>query len=297
MANGAKAIEIALPGSVREARPWGVALWEFMKKKPLGAAGGFLVILLVLTSIFADTLATHNPMRTSSQVLAPPSAEFLLGSDNLGRDLWSRLIYGSRISLVVGVGATLLGAVVGGLVGLLSGYVGGKTDLLIQRLMDVMQALPILVLALVMAAALGASLFNTIFAISVVIAPRAARVVRSSVLSIREFPYIEAAFSVGMGHLRVAFRHVLQYVRPLHRARHRPARRRHPDRGGPVVPGPGCPRAYPSWGRMLSIAAASTRRERPGWSSSPASPSALPSSANLLGDALRDTLDPRARKV
>jgi oligopeptide transport permease C-like protein len=74
MANGAKAIEIALPGSVREARPWGAALWEFMKKKPLGAAGGFLVILLILTSIFADTLATHNPMRTSSQVLAPPSA-------------------------------------------------------------------------------------------------------------------------------------------------------------------------------------------------------------------------------
>ena len=82
MANGAKAIEIALPGSARDARPWAATLWDFMKKKPLGAAGGFLVIALVLTSIFADTLATHNPMRTSSQVLAPPSADFLLGSDN-----------------------------------------------------------------------------------------------------------------------------------------------------------------------------------------------------------------------
>jgi len=297
MANGAKAIEIALPGSVRETRPWAATLWDFVKKKPLGAAGGLLVIALVLTSIFADALATHNPTRTSSQVLAPPSAEFLLGSDNLGRDLWSRLVYGSRISLVVGVGATLLGAVVGGLVGLLSGYVGGKTDLLIQRLMDVMQALPILILALVMAAALGASLFNTIFAISVVIAPRAARVVRSSVLSIREFPYIESAFSLGMGHLRVAFRHVL------------------PNTFGPFIVlvtaqlggailteaalsflGLGVPEPYPSWGRMLSIAAAEYAQKAPWLVIFPGVAISLAVfGTNLLGDALRDTLDPRLR--
>jgi len=297
MANGANAIDIALPGSVRTERPRVAALWHFVKKKPLGAAGGFLVFLLVLTAVFAEPLATHNPVRTSSQVLASPSSEFWLGSDNLGRDLWSRLIYGSRISLVVGLASTLLGAVVGGLIGLLSGYLGGRTDLVIQRLMDIMQALPILVLALVMAAALGPSLFNTIIAISVVIAPRAARVVRSSVLSIREFTYIESARALGVRHLRIALRHSL------------------PNAFGPFIVlvtaqlggailaeaalsflGLGVPEPYPSWGRMLSIAAAEYAQKAPWLVIFPGVAISLAVfGTNLLGDALRDTLDPRLR--
>lgn len=292
------AIEIALPpGAVPAPRRRRAALWEFARKKPLGAAGGLLVLVLVFTALFAEALATHNPVRTSSQVLAPPSAEFWLGSDNLGRDLWSRLIYGSRISLAVGLASTLLGAVVGGLVGLVSGYVGGRTDLVIQRLMDVMQALPILVLALVLAAALGPSLTNTVIAISVVIAPRAARVVRSSVLSIREFPYIESAFALGVGHVRVALRHVL------------------PNTFGPFIVlvtaqlggailaeaalsflGLGVPEPFPSWGRMLSIAAAEYAQKAPWLVIFPGvAISVAVFGTNLLGDALRDTLDPRLR--
>ncbi len=297
MANGVEAIELALPRPAPARRSWPAALRRFARKKPLGAAGGLLVAGLLLSAVFAEVLATHNPVRTSNSVLAAPGAEFLLGTDNLGRDLWSRVVYGSRISLVVGLASTLLGAVVGGLIGLLSGYVGGRLDLVIQRLMDVMQALPILVLALVLAAALGPSLVNTILAISVVIAPRAARVVRSSVLSIREFPFIESAFALGVGHLRVAFRHVL------------------PNTFGPFIVlvtaqlggailaeaalsflGLGVPEPYPSWGRMLSIAAAEYAQKAPWLVVFPGIAISLAVfGTNLLGDALRDTLDPRLR--
>jgi peptide/nickel transport system permease protein len=283
----------ALPGE----RGWGGAFWLFVKKNPLGAAGGLLILLLILAAVLGDVLATHNPIRTSNRVLVAPGAEFWLGTDNLGRDLWSRVVYGSRISLLVGVASTLLGAVTGGLVGLVSGYVGGKTDLIAQRVMDIMQALPILVLALVMAAALGPSLVNTIIAISVVIAPRAARVVRASVLAIREFIYIEAAHALGGGHARVAFRHIL------------------PNTFGPFVVlitaqlggailaeaalsflGLGVPEPYPSWGRMLSIAAAEYATKAPWLVIYPGVAISLAVfGTNLLGDALRDTLDPRLR--
>jgi peptide/nickel transport system permease protein len=256
------------------------------------------MFLLVITAVFAEVIATHDPVRTdSAHTLAAPSAEFLLGTDNLGRDLYSRVVHGSRISLIVGLASTLLGAVVGGLVGLLSGYIGGKTDLLSQRVMDIMQGLPILVLALIMAAALGPSLENAILAISVPIIPFAGRVIRSNVLAIREFAYIEAARALGVGHLRIAFRHIL------------------PNTIGPFIVlitaqlggailveaalsflGLGIPEPYPSWGRMLSIAAAEYAQKAPWlviWPGIAISLAVF--GTNLLGDALRDTLDPRLR--
>jgi peptide/nickel transport system permease protein len=291
------AIQVAVPERLPRERTWGNAFWLFVRKNPLGAAGGLLMLLLILMALFAGVLATHNPVRTSSRVLVPPGADFWLGTDNLGRDLWSRVVHGSRISLLVGLTSTLLGAVVGGLVGLLSGYVGGKTDLVSQRLMDIMQALPILVLALVMAAALGPSLTNTIIAISVVIVPRAARLIRSSVLAIREFAYIEAARALGVSHVRVAIQHVL------------------PNTIGPFIVlvtaqvggailveaalsflGLGIPEPYPSWGRMLSIAAAEYANKAPWLVIYPGLAISLAVfGTNLLGDALRDTLDPRLR--
>lgn len=299
MANATRTIEVAVPRTLppREWQ-WGVALWRFIRKKPLGAAGGFLMVLLVLTAIFAEVLATHDPIRTdSAHTLAPPGSEFWLGTDNLGRDLYSRVVHGARISLAVGLASTLLGAVLGGLVGLLSGYIGGKTDLLSQRVMDIMQGLPILVLALVLAAALGPSLENAIIAISVPIIPRAARVIRSSVLAIREFAYIEAARALGVGHMRIAFLHIL------------------PNTIGPFIVlitaqfggailveaalsflGLGIPEPYPSWGRMLSIAAAEYAQKAPWlviWPGIAISLAVF--GTNLLGDALRDTLDPRLR--
>ena len=292
-----RTLDVPLHDALPEAHGWGRALGLFIRKNPLGAAGALLAILLIVAAIFADVLATHNPIRTSSRVLVAPGSEFWLGTDNLGRDLWSRLVYGSRISLLVGIASTLLGAVAGGLVGLVSGYMGGKTDLVAQRLMDIMQALPILVLALVMAAALGPSLTNTIIAISVVIAPRAARVVRASVLAIREFVYVESARALGARHARIALRHVL------------------PNTFGPFVVlvtaqlggailaeaalsflGLGIPEPYPSWGRMLSIAAAEYARKAPWLVIYPGLAISFDVfGTNLLGDALRDTLDPRLR--
>ena len=290
-------VDLALPDALPRAPSRAEAFWRFGRKNPLGAIGGLLVLVLLVAALFADAIATHNPVRTSSQVLAAPGVDFWLGSDNLGRDLYSRVVHGARISLVVGLASTLLGAVVGGLVGLLSGYVGGKTDLIAQRVMDVMQALPILVLALVLAAALGPSLTNTVIAISVVIAPRAARVVRASVLAIREFVYVESARALGVSHARVAFRHIL------------------PNTFGPFIVlvtaqlggailaeaalsflGLGVPEPYPSWGRMLSIAAAEYAQKAPWLVIYPGLAISLAVfGTNLLGDALRDTLDPRLR--
>ena len=291
------AFDLALPETSVAARGRWAALGRFVRKNPLGAVGGVLMVAMVVAALGADLLATHNPVRTSSQVLAPPGSDFWLGSDNLGRDLYSRVVHGSRISLAVGIASTLLGGVLGGLLGLLSGYLGGRTDLLLQRVMDVMQALPILVLALVLAAALGPSLTNTIIAISVVIVPRAARVVRASVLSIREFVYVESARALGVGHARVAFRHIL------------------PNTFGPFIVlltaqlggailveaalsflGLGVPEPYPSWGRMLSIAAAEYAHKAPWLVIYPGLAISLAVfGTNLLGDALRDSLDPRLR--
>ena len=290
-------IGLAIPEALPRQRGRVAAFGLFVRKNPLGAAGGLLVLLLLVAALFADVFATHNPVRTSNHVLVAPGAEFWLGSDNLGRDLYSRVVHGARISLVVGLTSTLMGAVTGGLVGLVSGYVGGKTDLIAQRVMDIMQALPILVLALVLTAALGPSLTNTVIAISVVIAPRAARVVRASVLAIREFVYVESARALGVGHARVAWRHIL------------------PNTFGPFIVlvtaqlggailaeaalsflGLGVPEPYPSWGRMLSIAAAEYAQKAPWLVIYPGLAISLAVfGTNLLGDALRDTLDPRLR--
>jgi peptide/nickel transport system permease protein len=291
------AFDLAIPEPSVATRSRRAALGRFVRKNPLGAVGGVLILVMVAAALGADLLATHNPVRTSSQVLVAPGSDFWLGSDNLGRDLYSRIVHGSRISLAVGIASTLLGGVVGGLLGLISGYLGGRTDLLLQRLMDVMQALPILVLALVLAAALGPSLTNTIVAISVVIVPRAARVVRASVLSIREFVYVESARALGVGHARVALRHIL------------------PNTFGPFIVlltaqlggailveaalsflGLGVPEPYPSWGRMLSIAAAEYAHKAPWLVIYPGLAISLAVfGTNLLGDALRDSLDPRLR--
>lgn len=285
---------------VPTARPDGVLsmLYRFCRKKPLGAVGAAVMLAVLLVGVFAAPLATHDPIATSAAAtLAPPNSEHWLGTDHLGRDTYSRLIFGTRVSLIVGVASTLLGSFLGGVIGLLSGYFGGTLDLVIQRLLDILQGLPLLVLALVMAAALGPSIPNVVVAISIPIMPRAARVIRASVLSIREMQYVEAARALGLQHLRIAFRHVM------------------PNTVGPFIVlmtaqlgsailteaalsflGLGVPEPWPSWGRMLSVSAAEYAQKAPYLVLFPGIAISLAVFAsNLLGDALRDTLDPRLR--
>jgi len=274
------------------------AVVRFARKKPLGAAGGVLMLVMLVTAVFADVLQTHDPIATNAAyTLGAPNAEHWLGTDHLGRDIYSRIVHGARVSLVVGVASTLLGSVLGGIIGLLSGYVGGKSDLVTQRVLDILQGLPLLVLALVMSAALGPAIHNVIIAISIPIVPRAARVIRASVLSIREMQYVEAARALGVRHVRIAFRHIL------------------PNTIGPFIVlctaqlgsailveatlsflTLGVPEPYPSWGRMLSVSAAEYAQKAPHLVLFPGvAISLVVFGSNLLGDALRDTLDPRLR--
>src|SRR5438445_10627525 len=196
--------EIAVVALAR-ARPgvWPVTA-RFLTKNPLGAAAVVLMLVMALTAVFADVLQTHDPIATNAAyTLGPPNAEHWLGTDHLGRDIYSRIVHGARVSLIVGLASTLLGSVLGGVVGLLSGYIGGKTDLVAPRGLDIPQALPLLVLALVTSAALGPAIHNVVIPIWIPIIPRAARLIRSSVLSIREMPYVEAARALGGRHLPI----------------------------------------------------------------------------------------------
>ena len=291
-------VDLAAPTTLRRRESTATVVWRFVRKKPLGAAGGVLMLIMLVTALLANALETHDPIATNAgATLAKPSEEHWLGTDHLGRDIYSCIVHGARVSLIVGIGSTLLGSVLGGIIGLLSGYAGGKTDLIAQRLLDILQGLPLLVLALVMSASLGPSVQNVIIAISIPIVPRASRVIRASVLSIREMQYIEAARALGLRHLRIAFRHVL------------------PNTVGPFIVlvtaqlgsailveaalsflGLGVPEPYPSWGRMLSVSAAEYAQKAPHLVLFPGIAISLAVfGSNLFGDALRDTLDPRLR--
>jgi peptide/nickel transport system permease protein len=274
------------------------ALVFLAKRYPLGAIGALIMILFVLTALFADFLSPFDPTTTNARAsLAVPSVLHWMGADFMGRDVLSRIIGGARISLAVGIGAVSLGCAVGIPVGLLSGYYGGWFDLLVQRIIDVLQSLPLLVLALVMAAALGPSLRNTIIAIAIPLVPSIARIVRSNTLALREMPFVEAARAIGLKETWIAIRHVL------------------PNTLAPLIVlataqfgsailveaslsflGLGVPEPYPSWGRMLSESAAEYMRAAPWLVIYPGVAISLAVfGANLLGDALRDMLDPRLR--
>ena len=268
------------------------------RRYPLGAVGAVLVLLFVLTALFAPVIAPHDPLSTNSRAsLATPGGSYWLGADFMGRDMFSRIVYGARISLAVAVGATLLGGVLGVLIGLLSGFIGGWLDLATQRLMDIMQSLPLLVMALVMAASLGPSLENTIIAIAIPLVPSVARVVRSSTLSLREQPFVEAARAIGMGEMRIAIRHVLpNTLAPLIVLGTAQLGSAILTEASLSFLGLGIPEPYPSWGRMLSESAAEYVRTAPWLVIFPGVAISLTVfGTNLLGDALRDILDPRQR--
>ena len=266
------------------------------QRYPLGAIGSFIVFLVVFAAIFADFVAPYDPTATSAKMsLSPPGSDMLFGGDMMGRDVLSRIIHGARISLAVGIGSTILGGVIGTIIGLMCGYWMGLFDLLIQRIIDMMQALPLLVMALVMAASLGPSLENTIIAISIPLVPQVARVIRSNVLSLRELPFVEAARAVGMSDLRIVFRHILpNTLAPLIVLGTAQLGSAILTEASLSFLGLGVPEPYPSWGRMLSESAAEYVRVAPWLVIFPGiAISAAVFGANLMGDAVRDFLDPR----
>jgi peptide/nickel transport system permease protein len=276
---------------------WGMA-WFLAKRYPLGAVGLAVVVIFVAVAAFAPYITGHDPLATNPRIsLSAPSAAHPMGADFMGRDLYSRIVYGARTSLAVAFGATALGVALGVVIGLACGFLGGAVDLTIQRFIDMLQSLPTLILAMAMAAALGPSLTNTIIAIAIPKLPSIARVIRANTLSLREMPFVEAARAMGMSEWRIALRHVL------------------PNTLAPLIVlataglgtailveaslsflGLGVPEPHPSWGRMLSESAAEYVRTAPWLVIFPGAAITLAVfGTNLLGDALRDLLDPRQR--
>lgn len=278
---------------------WLSVLLGFAQAKPLGAAGGLILLLTGLAAVFAPVLAPADPLYTDTgRRLTPPGGEFLLGSDFLGRDILSRIMYGARISFYVAMASMVLTQAVGGVLGGVSGYFGGAVDLLIQRVMDTFMAFPTLVLALAIMAALGTSLENVIIAISIVFTPRTARVIRSAVLSIKENQYVEAARATGCSSGRILAWHVApNCMAPAIVIATANMGIAILTEGSLSFLGAGAPPPTPSWGAMLSGAAIEYAEVAPWLGLWPGIALTLTVFGfNLLGDAVRDVLDPRLRR-
>jgi peptide/nickel transport system permease protein len=268
----------------------------YARRYPLGVAGAIILIVFVMTAVFANVVAPFDPLTTNAKAsLAAPGSRYIIGADMMGRDMLSRMIHGARISLAVALGATCIGSGFGAMLGLASGYLGGWFDLITQRIAEIMQSLPLLVMALVITASLGPSLVNTIIAIAIPLIPNVARVIRANVLSLRELNYVEAARAVGMGRMRIALVHVLpNTLAPLIVLATAQLGSTILTEASLSFLGLGVPEPYPSWGRMLSESAAEYIRSAPWLVIFPGlAISLVVFGANLFGDALRDILDPR----
>jgi peptide/nickel transport system permease protein len=277
---------------------WLDGLRQFVRQRTLGALGAAVIVLMVLVAVFAPLLATHHPLATDyGAMLSPPSAQHWLGTDAHGRDVYSRLLYGSRTALLVGFGASVIGATLGAVLGVASAYFGGKLDLVLQRFMDVFLSLPLIILALSVVVILGTGAFNVILAIMIPMVPRCALVVRSSALAIREMPYIDAARAAGYGHLRIILRHMLPNVMAAYLILLTAFL------GQAILAeaslsflGLGVQEPTAAWGLMLRGAAVEFAETAPWMAIFPGLAISLAVFAfNLFGDSLRDALDPRLR--
>ncbi len=274
------------------------SLKRMVREQPLGALGALVLLVMAILAIGAPFFAPFDPAQGDATALnSPPGAQYWLGTDAFGRDNLSRLIFGARISLLVGVGASLLGVVTGAALGIVATYRGGWLDVITQRLMDALLAFPMLLLALAMAAVLGPSLPNVIVALAMPIVPRAARIARSSVLVLKASTFVEAARATGCSDLRIMLRHIL------------------PNTFAPLLViataylglaivqeaaldylGAGIQEPDSSWGLMMSGSATSLALTAPWIVIFPGLAICLVVLAtNLLGDAIRDLLDPKLR--
>jgi peptide/nickel transport system permease protein len=289
----------AAPSPVRRLVDAALSLLRDIAAKPTGLFALVLLGLLAAVVLFAPWIAPYDPATQNiANRLTGPSAEHLLGTDHLGRDLLSRGIFGARIALAVAIPAGVLALVVGLVLGLVAGYLGGRTDNVLVVLMDSMQAFPAVILALALLALLGPSLRNVILVVAITFAPAYARMARASVFVIREEPYIEAERSLGAGDLRIVAAHLLpNVIAPLFILMAINVPVAVTIEAGLSFLGLGVPPPEPSWGVMLSDG---FRRVRDSpW------PVIVPGVAlmlttlafTLFGEALRDRLDPRLSGV
>ena len=286
--------------SAREALPWRVAraLHTFARRSPMSAFWGCIALAILIMAITAPLIAPYAPLKSDFRHMnKPPDALHFFGTDQIGRDTLSRVIYGSQASLTVAFGAVLLGTTLGALWGLASGYFGGRFDIISQRIIEFLQSFPDLILAMAIAMALGAGLGTVIVAIAITRIPFGGRVIRAVVLSLKEISYVEAARGLGASHLRIMLRHILpQCIAPylILATTHL---------GVAIIIeaslgflGVGIPPPLPTWGNMLADSL-NAGLVPPWWLVLfPGAAITLTVLAfNLLGDGIRDVLDPRLR--
>ena len=276
---------------------------QFVLQQPLGAAGLVFIVLMAVCAAFAPWVAQYDPLTVNyAAMLAPPSAQYWLGTDSFGRDVLSRIIYGARTALAIGFIASFWGSTVGAAIGVVSAYFGGKTDMVIQRIMDVLLSFPIIVLAITVVAVLGKNIvlgvdINLIIAIGLPMVPKVARVVRSSALAIRELPYVDAARAAGYSHTRIIFRHIVPNVTaPYLIMLTAFVAQAILAEASLSFLGLGVTEPTPSWGLMLSGAAADFYQQAPWMIVFPGIAISMGVFAfNLFGDSLRDWLDPKIK--
>jgi peptide/nickel transport system permease protein len=277
---------------------WWRAVRDFTRRRPLGAIGAAIVLLNLLVAVGADLISPYDPLATDyGAMLAAPSAGHWLGTDAFGRDVLSRLLYGSRTAMLVGFSCAFFGATVGAVIGVASAYFGKRVDLVIQRVMDIFLSFPLIILALAVVAILGTGLTNVIMAITIPMIPRAALVARSSALAIREMPYVDAARAAGFRHRRIILRHMLPNVMAPYLIMLTAFL------GQAILLeaslsflGLGVAEPTAAWGLMLRGAAVQFAETAPWMAIFPGLAISLAVFAfNLFGDSLRDALDPRLR--
>ena len=279
---------------------WLSEVGDFCRQRPLGAIGAVVVVINILVGLGANVIAPYDPLATDyGAMLSSPSAGHWLGTDAFGRDVLSRLIYGSRTALLVGFGAAVFGATVGAVLGVGSAYFGGRVDLYLQRLMDIFLSFPLIILALALVAILGNSIPNVIMAITIPMIPRAALVIRSSALTIREMPYVDAARAAGFGHARIILRHMLpNVVAPYLIMLTAFLSQAILAESSLSFLGLGVQEPTAAWGLMLRGAAVDFAEAAPWMALFPGFAISLAVFAfNLFGDSLRDALDPKLRTL
>ena len=286
----------ALPG--RDQPRWWRFTVRLFRTKPLGAAGAVLFVIFLLSGVFAGVLAPYGINETDlTHRLEPPSRQFLLGTDHLGRDLFSRILMGARLSMIVGFCAAGLATVVSIVLGMLSGYLGGWFDLLTQRLVDAWMTFPDLVLLIVIVSVVGPGITQIVIILGLLYGIAGSRIVRGAVTSVREHVYTHAAQSIGAGTFHILRRHILPNVMPVVIVLFT-------TRVGAVILseaalsflGLGVPPPAPTWGGMLSGDGRTYLYLGPWLALAPGvCLTVVVYSANVFGDALRDLLDPRMR--